>query len=314
MYKGEFIAITVALMWTACAMFTEAASRRIGAMYFNVIRMSLSLLMLIGAMWWFMGSPYPVGADATTWLWLSLSGFVGYVLGDFCLINGYVLIGSRYGQLLMTLAPPTAAIFGWMLLGQRMSPLAILGMIITLSGISIAILRPGRGEKRAERLPIKGVLFGIGAAIGQGLGLVFSAKGLLHYEAQMDTLGITFRHGATAAMIVPFAATAIRAIVGCFGFIIWLLIRKETAELRHALRDRRAMWAIVGSTVTGPFIGVSLSLMATLYTAIGIAQTIMALTPVLIILPTYLLFHQKVLWQEVVGAIISVCGVSLFFL
>lgn len=234
MYKGELIAITVALMWTACAMFAEAASRRIGALCFNVVRMTMSLPMLVAAMWWFMGTPYPVGADATTWLWLSLSGFVGYVLGDFCLINGYVLIGSRYGQLLMTLAPPTAAVFGWMLLGQRMSALAIVGMVVTLSGIGIAISRPGRREKRTERLPLRGILFGIGAAIGQGLGLVLSAKGLMHYEEQMS--------------------------------------------------------------------------------AAGVAQTIMALTPVLIILPTYLLFRQKVLWQEVVGSIISVCGVSLFFM
>lgn len=69
----------------------------------------------------------------------------------------------------------------------------------------------------------------------------------------------------------------------------------------------------LGVTITGPFIGVSLSLMATLYTSIGIAQTITALTPVLIILPTYLFFHQKVTLREVIGAIISVCGVSLFF-
>lgn len=314
MYQGEVIAITVALMWTACAIFSEAASRRIGSLCFNVVRMSMSLLMLLGMLWWFMGSPYPVGADATTWFWLALSGFIGYVLGDYCLINGYVLIGSRYGQLLMTLAPPTAAVFGWLMMGQRMTMLAVAGMLVTLSGISIAILKPGKQETKTDGLPTKGIMFGIGAAVGQGLGLVLSAKGLMHYEAQMDAVGMTFRHEASAAMIVPFAATAIRAIVGCLGFIIWLIAKKETAQLRKALRNRRAMWAVVGSTVTGPFIGVSLSLMATMYTAVGIAQTIMALTPVLIILPTYLIFHQKVQWQEVIGAIISVCGVSLFFI
>lgn len=70
----------------------------------------------------------------------------------------------------------------------------------------------------------------------------------------------------------------------------------------------------MGAAIFGPFIGVSLSLMATLYTHAGVAQTIMSLTPVLIILPSWMLFHQKVTLWEVVGAFICIFGVALFFL
>lgn len=312
MYKGELISIAVATSWTACAMFAEVASKRMGSLPFNVVRMTLSLLMLAGVMWFFTGMPYPVGADASTWFWLSLSGFVGYVLGDFCLFNSYILIGSRYGQLLMTLAPPAAAIFGWMILDQSMSWIAILGMCVTSFGIATAIYRPKKDKN--ERIPLKGVLFGIGAGIGQGIGLVLSAKGLLHYEATVQSMGIEFMHGASASTILPFASTAIRAVTGLIGFSIWTVINGEQSKLKEGIRDYRTMLAALGATITGPFIGVSLSLMATLYTSIGIAQTIMALTPVLIILPTYLFFHQKILLREVIGAVISVCGVALFFI
>lgn len=312
MYKGELISIAVATSWTACAMFAEVASKRMGSLPFNVVRMTLSLLMLAGVMWFFTGMPYPVGADASTWFWLSLSGFVGYVLGDFCLFNSYILIGSRYGQLLMTLAPPAAAIFGWMILDQSMSWIAILGMCVTSFGIATAIYRPKKDKN--ERIPLKGVLFGIGAGIGQGIGLVLSAKGLMHYESTVQSMGIEFMHGASASTILPFASTAIRAVTGLIGFSIWTVINGEQSKLKEGIRDYRTMLAALGATITGPFIGVSLSLMATLYTSIGIAQTIMALTPVLIILPTYLFFHQKILLREVIGAVISVCGVALFFI
>ena len=312
MYKGELISIAVATSWTACAMFAEVASKRMGSLPFNVVRMTLSLLMLAGVMWFFTGMPYPVGADASTWFWLSLSGFVGYVLGDFCLFNSYILIGSRYGQLLMTLAPPAAAIFGWMILDQSMSWIAILGMCVTSFGIATAIYRPKKDKN--ERIPLKGVLFGIGAGIGQGIGLVLSAKGLMHYESTVQSMGIEFMHGASASTILPFASTAIRAVTGLIGFSIWTVINGEQSKLKEGIRDHRTMLAALGATITGPFIGVSLSLMATLYTSIGIAQTIMALTPVLIILPTYLFFHQKILLREVIGAVISVCGVALFFI
>lgn len=319
MYKGELISISVALSWTACAMFAEVASKRMGSLAFNVVRMTLSLVMLAGVMWWFCGVPYPVGADATTWLWLSLSGLVGYVLGDFCLFNAYILIGSRYGQLLMTLAPPAAALFGWLLLGQQMSAMALLGMGVTVVGIAIAVFPwPSRQNAPAvasqERcLPLRGLLFGIGAGVGQGVGLVLSAKGLLHYSATMASADFTFQHGATAAVVLPFAATAIRAVTGLAGFSVWTLLARQTHRLQQGVGDARTMLFALLATLTGPFIGVSLSLMATLYTSIGVAQTIMAMTPVLIIWPTYLFFHQRIRLCEIIGAVVSVAGVALFF-
>ena len=54
--------------------------------------------------------------------------------------------------------------------------------------------------------------------------------------------------------------------------------------------------------------------MAVQYTAAGIASTIMAMTPILILLPSYWLFRQPIPLRNVVGAVISVFGVSLFFL
>lgn len=312
MYTGELISICVAVSWTACAMFAEVASKRMGSLPFNVVRMTMSLLMLAGVMWWFTGTPYPAGADGETWMWLSLSGLVGYVLGDFCLFNSYILIGSRYGQLLMTLAPPAAALFGWILMGQNMSGIAILGMCITILGIGTAIYRPKR-KSTNEPLSMRGILFGIAAAMGQGVGLVLSAKGLVRYEELAEGGGVPMLHGATVALILPFAATAMRAITGLIGFSIWTALKGQISDLQRGIRDPRTMLFALGATITGPFIGVSLSLMATLYTSIGIAQTIMAMTPILIILPTYLFFHQRIRLREIIGAIISVCGVALFF-
>ena len=115
---------------------------------------------------------------------------------------------------------------------------------------------------------------------------------------------------------VPFAATMIRASIGLVGFFVLLLVfnRDWQQKLSHAAHDRKAMWCLLGATVFGPFVGVSASLLATQYTATGIAQTLFALTPVLIIAPAAWLFHQKVTAREVIGAVISVMGVCLFFI
>ena len=306
-YLGEIIALSVAFSWTITALCAEVASRRIGSLQLNVIRMVLSLLMLGMTLWWFTGVPYPTFADGKAWFWLSLSGFVGYVLGDYCLFSSYILIGSRFGQLFMTLAPPAAAISGWFILGEKLSLQALAGMAVTLTGIGISVLNKGTSYKIGLKLPLKGVLFGIGAGVGQGVGLVLSKVGMNYYE-----LSIPAGMGGAVGML-PFASTFIRAVTGTIGFLCVMAYRKEFYTLSIALHDRKGMKASLWATITGPFIGVSLSLMAVQYTEAGIASTLMALTPIFIIWPAHLFFHQKVTLKEVIGAVISVAGVSLFF-
>lgn len=307
-YLGEIIALSVALSWTVTALCAEVASRRIGSLQLNVIRMLLSLLMLGVTLWWFTGVPYPMFADGKAWFWLSLSGFVGYVLGDYCLFNSYILIGSRFGQLFMTLAPPAAAISGWLILGEKLSLQALAGMGVTLTGIGMSVLNKGTAHKIGLKLPLKGVLFGIGAGVGQGIGLVLSKVGMNYYA-----LSIPAGMDATRDLL-PFASTFIRAITGGLGFLCIMWYRKEFYTLSLAMRDRKGMRASLWATITGPFIGVSLSLMAVQYTEAGIASTLMALTPIFIIWPAHLLFGQKVTLKEIVGAVVSVIGVSLFFI
>ena len=308
---GEIISLIVAVSWTITALCAEYASKHIGQLPTNVIRMAASLVLLSLTMLIVTGSPYPLYADGQAWFWLSLSGFVGYCFGDFCLFNSYIVMGSRFGQLFMTLAPPVAAISSWLVFGETMAPLAVLGMIVTMSGIALSIFgKEGKeGRRRSSlQIPLKGVLYGIGAGTGQGLGLVLSKLGMTHYQANIPA-------DADAVLnLMPFTSTFIRAITGMIGFTLVMLMTKQTRKVVRATHDRRSMLVMAGAVIFGPFVGVSLSLMATLYTNPGIAQTIMAITPVLILWPSYLLYHQKVTAREVIGAFVSVIGVSLFFI
>ena len=329
---GESISLLVAVLWTTGALFGELASKRLGALQLNVIRMMLSLIMLGTALWFMVGHPYPYLADGQTWLWMALSGFMGFGFGDYFLFNSYILIGSRFSQLFMTLASPFAALTAWLLLGERMSGLATLGMIICIVGIGMSILSkkgtdaPTDDEKQKTRrnpgpshivfkplhlgtkLPAKGIIFGIGAALGQGVGLVLSKVGLEHYTA-----AATFS-GAIGTFVYPVGGTMIRVSTGLLCFLLLLLLKGKASRLKTAVQDRRGMKYAFWATLLGPTVGVSLSLLAIQYAKAGVAQTIMSLTPILIIWPSHVLFKTKVTSLEIVGAIIAVIGVTLFFI
>jgi len=307
-HLGEAIALLSAVSCTITALYASEASGRLGTMTVNVIRLVLASVFLAALLWVTTGSPYPLYADGKTWTFLILSAAVGYVFGDYCLFSSYLVIGPKTGQLFMTLAPPIAAVAGWAIIGETLSLNALIAMAVTICGIVISIISGGDGKIRLD-IPVKGIILGIGAGLGQGIGLVLSKIGMQHYSAAIPA-------DAPAMMneMMPFASTMIRALAGGLGFLFIMCLMKTTSELKEGFRDRKGMKYAVMTTLTGPVIGVSLSLMAVRHTNTGIASTLMALTPVLIILPYSIIYRQKVSLKEIIGVVISMTGVGLFFM
>ena len=305
---GEILSLTVAMIWTCTAIFADEASHRIGSTTVNVIRLVLGTFFLGALLWITIGVPWPMYADSRTWFWLALSALVGYVFGDYCLFNCYIYVGARFGQLFMTIAPLMAAIAGWIMLGEAMSWKAWIAMAVTLCGIAISILSRGEDKHLHTSLPLIGILLGIGAGIGQGVGLVLSKIGMQFYADAIPA------DASRVAAMMPFAATMIRAIVGGAGFLLIMILSRRLYMLRDAAHNGKGLMFAILVTLTGPVLGVSLSLMAVRYANAGVASTLMALSPVFILLPYSLVYKKKVSLRELLGVFVSVTGVAIFFL
>ena len=290
----------------------------------NMWRMGFSVLTQAVLCWVFLGRPWPVYAGAGTWGLLALSGFIGYFLGDLCLLGSYVIIGARTTQLFQTLAPAFAGISAWLLLGQTLGSKSLLAMAVTLVGIGITVLGHGGGESPVAgspvvqasvpgggiklQIPAKGVLLGIAAALGQGLGLVISGLALQRYLAEIPA------DASVNTAFIPFSANMIRCISGFLAALVLMIFTHRMPEVFAARGDRKSMLSLAIVVVFGPVVGVGFSLMALRYTAAGIASTLQALTPILLILPSHWMFGEKLSWRSFVGALVSITGVSLFFL
>lgn len=294
-HLGEFAALLTAFFWTVTSLSFEAASHKIGSVAVNILRLVIGFAFLSVFNLIHRGLILPIDAGYDNWIWLSLSGLVGFVFGDLFLFKSYTIIGSRFSMLIMTLVPPITAFFSFVILGERLTFFHYLGMTLTFSGIAMAIFsRSGKGEKLSLKLAPKGILYALGGAVGQALGLVLSKFGLKDYD--------------------PFAATQIRIIAGIMGYTILVTILLRWGYVFNAVRNKEGMLLTSLGAFFGPFLGVSFSLIAVKYTEAGIASTIMALVPVFIILPAVVMFKQKVTLTEMLGAFVSVAGVALFFL
>jgi drug/metabolite transporter (DMT)-like permease len=294
-YTGELAALGTAFFWTITALAFESAGKRVGSLSLNLIRLCIGFAFLTLFVTFFRGTPLPFDAASHQWFWLSLSGLIGFTIGDYLLFKSFILIGSRISMLLMALVPPLTALIGWALMGERLSPANFLGMAMVVGGISSVVLQRSADQRQVEfSRPLRGILAAFGGAVGQAVGLVMSKYGMAEYDA--------------------FAATQIRIIAGVAGFAIVLTVMRLWRRVGSALRDRKAMATMSLGSFFGPFLGVSFSLVAVKHTATGIAATIMAIVPVLIIAPSVVLFKEKVTAREIVGALVAVAGVAVLFL
>jgi len=298
---GEIAGVLTAVFWTVTSLAFESAGKKVGSLSVNLIRLVMAFFFIGTYSWIARGFFFPTDASLYQWKWLALSGIIGFVIGDLLLFQAFVVVGARIAMLMMALAPPFAAFIGWILLDEVLSPMSWFGMAITMCGIVIVILKREKTEENGKIVKkiksshsVTGILLAIGGALGQAAGLVISKKGMGEYDA--------------------FSATQIRVLTGIVGFTVLFFFMRRWPKVWSALKHKSAMKRITLGAVFGPFLGVSFSLLAVQNTQAGIAATLMAISPVLIIPPAIFLFKEKVNRKEILGAVITVIGIMLFFL
>ena len=292
---GVLAALSAALCWTVTAVAFESAGKKVGSISVNLIRLVFAFILLSIFNLFTRGMILPIDASGSTWIWLSISGIIGFVIGDLFLFQAYVEIGSRISMLLMSTVPPITAITGFLIMGERITPLGIVGMITTIIGIALVILTKSSDDKKVKfSHPIKGLIYAFIGALGQAFGLVFSKLGMGSYN--------------------PFAATQIRIIAAIIGFSIVISVTRNWGKVYKAFKDTKAIKHITVGSFFGPFIGVSLSLLAVQHAPTGIVSTITSITPILLIPVSIIMFKEKIYSKEILGALISLIGISLLFI
>lgn len=298
-HLGELAALGTAVCWAVSSLAFTRAGRRIGALALNLVRLTLALGFSALLATLLRGLPLPTDASAAQWGWLSLSGLVGFVFGDLCLFRAFVLLGPRLALLIMATAPPMTALLGWLVLGETLSLTAISGMALTLAGIAWVIsarpaeVAPVAGAERKDMSLRTGVWLGLGGALGQAGGLVLSKHGMGDYDA--------------------FAATQVRILAGLAGFAAVYTVVGFWPRFFAALRDRVAVRQAAFGALLGPFLGVSLSLVAVQHTDTGIAASIMATTPLLVIPLSAWIDREQIRLPDLAGAVLAILGVALLF-
>lgn len=301
-YSGEIAAIATAFLWSFTSLFFTSAGRRIGSYWVNKFRIPVAIVLLGATLYITTGRLLPVDVSSHAYYYLMASGIIGLAIGDTFLFRAFVILGPRLTLLIFTTSPIITAIYAWILLGETLNLTAIIGIAVTLTGVAwVTAERRHRQEKQVTNnyadkgSKTAGVFLALAGAAGQAIGLVLAKAGM------NDGLD-------------PLPATFIRMVAA--GVIIWLysLIAGDIKDIGKRYRDGKALLLATGGAICGPFLGVWMSLVAVHNTEAGIAASIIATVPVLVIPLVVLFYKEKVSMRAIIGAIVAIAGVAILFL
>ena len=296
-FTGELAAIGTAIAFAATSTLFTIAGRELGALVVNRMRLLIAVVVIVTLHWVSIGDPLPVNAASNSWYWLGLSGFIGLAIGDALLFQAFVMIGTRLSMLIMALVPVIGTVLARIFMDEVLSAQQLAGIAITVAGIAWVVgEKDQNGRKMDSRSFATGLLLAFGGALGQATGLLTAKAGLVEGFPALSGLVIRI----LVATIAMWGMTMVNGNVRA-GF--------------HSLAQHpRSSRLLVVGTVTGPVIGVWLSLIAVQNAPVGIASTLMALTPIFLLPIAYVVFKDKITRHTIIGTLVAFAGTALLFL
>lgn len=291
---GEFAALFTAFLWSGTSIAFSEASVRVGPFYVNVTRMFLALLWLSITL---LVMQVEVNLSQYQILNLIISGFCGLVIGDTFLFKAYRSIGARISMLIMALVPPISAFTAFIFLGEKISLTAILGILITVSGIGLVIFK--REEKPSSKYKIDnaGLFYAFIGAAGQAIGLIFAKN--------------AFNEGEISGFVASFVRILSAVII---IYPVALLSKKYSRPINTFKQNKSALLFTTIGSVIGPYLGITFSMIAISHAKVGIASTLMATTPIMMLPMVRYYYKEKLSWISISGAFIAVVGIAILFL
>ncbi len=292
-HYGELFALLAAMMWGSASIFFTLSSHEIGAGNLNRLRLVFAVVILSGLISATVGWSWVGEVTREEYALLALSGIIGLAFGDRFYFSALKEMGPRLSTQVFALNPVTSTLFAWLFLGETLGFWPLLGIAVAITGV-ILVTSERRKTENGSHATLRGVTFALIATACHS-GAFVLAKHVMSYK--IDALTGSFIR-MVAALIAVWALAAVN------GKLI------STWESMSSLRR----WKLVlGGSVLGPSIGVWVALIAITHAPVGIASTLMALTPLFVIPLVVITQGEKVSKRAVLGALIAFVGVILIF-
>lgn len=243
------------------------------------------------------GYPYPT-LNLTFALWAVIGG-LAQIFATIMLVHLFSLRNFAVGTAYSKTEPVQAAIFGFILLGEKLTLGAIVAIIVGVLGVMMI---------STARMPLSwrnlaAALTGRTALIGTASGAVFGISAVAYRSAALSLggPGPVMDAAVTLACVTTFQT----------AFMLVWMFWKDRREIVQVIRTWRSSSLVGVAGVVGS---------ACWFTAMTLQQVayVRALGQIELVftfMASYFLFHERVNRMEAIGCLLIVCGILglLFF-
>lgn len=290
-------AFAATFFFSLSTVLANQSRRAVGTVRANLGRLLVGLLFL--GLWMLVFGHGLSGSSLSIFL---LSGVIGMGVGDAAFFATLPLLGSRLSIMLMQcLSVPIAILVEWRWLGTRLSPAQLVCSAVVLAGIVVA-LTPTRKDPPKVKVRGYGAIFGVLAALGQGVGAVLSRKG---FELAASS-GVPV-DGLTAAF--PRVLGGLLFTAAWYGTLHFFRPSPTAAPPERSPLSNAARYLLVlAHGLAGAVLGMGAFQMALASVPSGIVLPIVATTPLMVIPFAYWFEGERPSIRSLTGGVVAVAG------
>ena len=292
-FQGELAALSGAFLWAVSSAAYSLLGQKISALKLNLFKGLIAIALIFLTL--IISGKLQTEINLFTMNLLLISGIIGIGLGDTAFFYALKNMGARRTLLVGTLSPPITALLSLIFLEEQLTFGAWCGIFITGIGVAWVISERTPGVVISNINIKQGIVWAILAAIANSTGIILSRFALLFSE------------------IIPLWSTLLRLIGGIIIVVFLLLLqrtRQEKSEkINWSIKLRIDIFIV---TFGGTYLGIWLQQTSLKYASAGIAQTLLATSPIFII-PIAVKMGEKISIRSIFGVLVAVIGISFLF-
>ena len=296
---GQLLAIVTALCWAQNSLIYAHVGAQVSSNTTAHIRLWIALPLMLIVHLVLEGTIIPIGMTARAYLFIGISGALGFCVADLFIFSSFVRIGARQTMVIMTTSPLFSALLARIFGSQILSPLQITGMLVTLTGVAWVVYADrGAGISGNKRSIGTGIAIALGGAITQAISYVLAEAGMTDD-------------------IPAVSANVVRLVFGLLSLIAFASIRSSFFDDFRRFSGKaghRALRLVIAAAIVGPVLGIILNLQALKMAPVGMVTTLSQLTPVMLLPLERFVLKRRVSVGAVAGTFVAVFGSILLFI